>query len=194
MIFLQGYGIGPIQGSKIIKHYKERTIDKIKKNPYRLAKDIRGIGFKTADKMALEMGIKEDASIRVQAYIIYTLYELSQQGHCYYPYIELIKLCAENLSLEFTRIKNELLILKNSMELIIEKIDSDVEAVYLKHLHFFEKEVSEKLKNILSKKNKIFIKDSIIIIRSVNLKKIKELSYQKNKKKQLNVLVKIKSP
>lgn len=81
MIFLQSYGIGSARAVRIFKTYGKKSIDIVRENPYRLAADIRGIGFKSADTIAINLGIAKDSLIRAQAGIKHVLYELCDKGH-----------------------------------------------------------------------------------------------------------------
>ena len=69
MVFLQGYGIGLSQALRLYRHYGPRTIEKVKNEPYRLAEEVLGIGFKSADRIARQFGLREDAPERVRAAI-----------------------------------------------------------------------------------------------------------------------------
>ena len=89
MVFLQGHEVSPAYAVKIFKAYGDKAISVVKENPYRLALDISGIGFKTADKIARSMGIDPDSQIRAEAGLIHILSELVDEGHIYYPYEEL---------------------------------------------------------------------------------------------------------
>jgi exodeoxyribonuclease V alpha subunit len=77
MLFLQGHGVGSGYAAKIFKQYGSRSIAVVKKNPYRLATDIFGVGFVTADRIAAKLGIARDAGIRIEAGILYILNQLS---------------------------------------------------------------------------------------------------------------------
>lgn len=88
MIFLQGHGVSPAYAQKIFKIYGSKCVDVVKENPYRLAKEVFGIGFKTADAIASKMGINKDAVIRIDSGIEYALRQLSEEGHVCYPEIE----------------------------------------------------------------------------------------------------------
>lgn len=85
MIFLQNYGVSPTYAQKIFKIYGKECIDKLNKNPYCLAKDIFGIGFKTADDIAGKMGFIKTSPLRIESGIEYMLSELSGDGHVCYP-------------------------------------------------------------------------------------------------------------
>lgn len=82
MVFLQSYGVGTSRAVRIYKTYGNDSIAKVSQNPYRLALDIHGIGFKTADQIALKLGIPKDSLLRAQAGIRHVLQELSAEGHC----------------------------------------------------------------------------------------------------------------
>jgi len=97
MVFLQSHGVSSGYATKIFKHYKDQSIEIVKTNPYRLAKDIFGIGFLTANKIAEKLGIAKNSELRAEAGILYVLNQLSDDGHVYYPYELLIKKCQEIL-------------------------------------------------------------------------------------------------
>jgi exodeoxyribonuclease V alpha subunit len=96
MVFLHSHGVGTARAVRIFKTYGSDAIQVMSENPYRLARDIRGIGFKTADAIATKLGIEKTATIRVRAGISYALTEAMDEGHCGLPTNELVPL-AENL-------------------------------------------------------------------------------------------------
>nr|MBP7091070.1 ATP-dependent RecD-like DNA helicase [Syntrophorhabdaceae bacterium] len=100
MVFLQGNGVSPGYAVKIFKRYGKDSVKTVSENPYRLAMDIFGIGFITADKIAEKMGIPKDSQKRIEAGILFVLNQLSDDGHVYYPYKLLIKECARILDVE----------------------------------------------------------------------------------------------
>jgi exodeoxyribonuclease V alpha subunit len=83
MIFLQGHGVSTSLAVRIYKHYGQESINVVRTNPYQLARDVFGIGFRTADKIARQMGIAADAPERLQAGLLYALGQLADEGHCY---------------------------------------------------------------------------------------------------------------
>lgn len=97
MLFLQSNGVSTSLATKIYKQYGDDAINQVRADPYRLARDIFGIGFLTADKIARTMGMPEDAPERVAAGVAYALNEASEDGHVYLPTSELVKLTAELL-------------------------------------------------------------------------------------------------
>ena len=83
MLFLQGFGVSTAYAAKIYRQYGKESIDNVKENPYRLADDIWGIGFKTADGIARKMGYEMNDERRLRSGLIYTLNQLADEGHCY---------------------------------------------------------------------------------------------------------------
>jgi exodeoxyribonuclease V alpha subunit len=96
MVFLHSHGVGAARAVRIFKTYGADAIQVMTENPYRLARDIRGIGFKTADAIAMRLGIEKTALVRVRSGISYALTEAMDEGHCGLPTEELIPL-AETL-------------------------------------------------------------------------------------------------
>lgn len=85
MLFLHSHGIGPGRAVRIYRMYGERAIEIVKKNPYQLADEVRGIGFVLADQLALNLGIERESPFRARAAIMYVLSELAGNGHCGFP-------------------------------------------------------------------------------------------------------------
>src|ERR1039457_107578 len=92
MVFLHSHGVGTARAVRIYKTYGADAVQVMTENPYRLARDIRGIGFKTADAIAIRLGIEKTAMIRVRAGISYALTEAMDEGHCGLPTQELVPL------------------------------------------------------------------------------------------------------
>ncbi len=85
MVFLQSHGVGTARAVRIYKKYGEQAIDLVRENPYRLATDIWGVGFHSADQLAERLGIDRNSPLRARAAVRYVLQELSGNGHCGYP-------------------------------------------------------------------------------------------------------------
>ncbi|MFQ3589703.1 MAG: helix-hairpin-helix domain-containing protein, partial [Chloracidobacterium sp.] len=90
MLFLQSHGVSTHYAAKIYKQYGARAIQTVIENPYQLARDIYGIGFKTADGIAANLGIAPDAETRLRAACAYVLQEAADQGHCFLPETKLL--------------------------------------------------------------------------------------------------------
>ena len=104
MLFLQEKGVSPTFAVKIYKTYGDKSIATVEQNPYRLAQDIRGIGFKTADKIAQQLGVELDSEQRLEAGLLHTLSEATEFGHLYLPEPKLLTSAAEILVVETEKI------------------------------------------------------------------------------------------
>jgi exodeoxyribonuclease V alpha subunit len=100
MVFLQGVGVSTSLAVRIYKTYRDEAIDVVRREPYRLAGDVWGIGFKTADQIAQRLGIPHDSPERVKAGLQFALSEASDDGHCYLPETELITRAAGLLGVD----------------------------------------------------------------------------------------------
>ena len=130
MLYLQEYGVTPALAMKIYKKFGYRTIDVIKENPYRLAEDISGIGFKIADKLASSMGISQDSPNRIKSGIGYILNAALADGNMYLPRDVLIRKSGEILSVDCDTADNCLREMQIEHNVIIDTIDG-IEALYL---------------------------------------------------------------
>ncbi|MBS4165635.1 ATP-dependent RecD-like DNA helicase [Neochlamydia sp. AcF65] len=113
MIFLQSKGVSPVYAQKIYKNYGNHSIEKVQQNPYILAQEITGIGFKTADAIAKKMGMEHDASPRIDAGIEFILSELSKDGHVCFPLEEFVAEASEKLEVESPQVKARISSLKD---------------------------------------------------------------------------------
>ena len=157
MIFLQSHGVSPAYASKIFKRYGDRSIAVVKQNPYRLATDIFGVGFIKADSIARELGFANDSRVRVEAGVVYTLHQLSEDGHVCFPYEPLVERCREILGVEQAPVVRAIGSLSADKQVIIEAINADNEnfkqnnkAVYLARLHQCETGIANRLRALLS--------------------------------------------
>ncbi|MCL1843182.1 MAG: ATP-dependent RecD-like DNA helicase [Defluviitaleaceae bacterium] len=146
MLFLQEYGITPAASMKIYKRYKEDTIETVKFNPYRLADDIDGIGFKTADAIAYRLGVSRDAPERISAGVRFCLWEATNDGHTYMPTSALTRQASEILICDQALVENELSRMQMERHIIREKLDADDEPlVFVNTLYYAELRVARKL-------------------------------------------------
>jgi exodeoxyribonuclease V alpha subunit len=95
LVFLQSHGVGTARAVRIYKTYGDQAIDLVKANPYRLAEDIWGVGFQTADELAGRLGIDKASPLRARAALHYVLQQLSQEGHCCFPETGVLERAAE---------------------------------------------------------------------------------------------------
>ncbi|MGA1868709.1 MAG: ATP-dependent RecD-like DNA helicase [bacterium] len=155
MVFLQGHGISSGYATKIYKHYGKNSITIVQENPYRLAKDIQGIGFITADKIATHLGIPKDSIIRSEAGIMYVLHQMADEGHVFYPYTDLIRKCHEILDVDQEVILKGFANAVTEEHIVIEDLNDEGgefiennKAVYLKGNYIAEVGIAKKLKAI----------------------------------------------
>jgi exodeoxyribonuclease V alpha subunit len=156
MIFLQSHGVSSGYAAKIYKQYGNGSIKVVQENPYRLATDIFGIGFITADKIAENLGFAKDSDLRAAAGILYVLHELTDDGHVYYPYELLIGKCKEILEIDREIIVKAMGAIAVDKQIMIEDLNSDIEfkennkAVYLSGYHTAEKNLATRLKTLIN--------------------------------------------
>ena len=146
IIFLTGYGISINLAVKIFNEYGQEMYKIIRSNPYRIAEDINGVGFKTADEIAERMGISSDSDFRIRAALLYTLLNASQLGHMYLPKQMLVAktyslLVADNVpyneELE-DEIGSQIIELQMTGKAIVKELAGDVTAVYAAANYYIE--------------------------------------------------------
>jgi len=150
MIFLQGHGVSASYSAKIYKQYGNQSIEIVKENPYRLAHDIYGTGFITADKIAQHLGIDQNSLIRAKAGLLYVLNQLTEEGHVYYPENQLIHKAREILHVDEEIIFQAIKELSKEKELFLEDLEPEgnLRAVFLAPLYVAETGVARRLMNL----------------------------------------------
>jgi exodeoxyribonuclease V alpha subunit len=149
MVFLQGHGISTGLAVKIYKHYGDEALAIVRADPYRLARDIWGVGFKTADKIARALGLPADAPARLEAGIIFTLNELADEGHVYAPESALIETANNLLEVDLGLLKPAIQRLVEADRVKIELLAEAENAVYLTPFYQAERKVAERLRALL---------------------------------------------
>ncbi len=144
MVFLQSNGVGTTRATRIYKTYGDQSISLVKDNPYRLAKDIRGIGFLSADKIAKNLGIKENSIIRARAGIGFTLMEALSDGHVALP-VDLLLNNAEKLLSINKSILEEALNLELKEEFLTKDQIGEIDFIFLSGYYTYEKNIATKL-------------------------------------------------
>ena len=159
MIFLQSYNIGSGPAIRIFRRYGQGSISVLKKNPYKLASDVFGIGFRTADCIAEKLGFDKDCPVRVEAGIIFILNQLSEEGHIYYPLNHLTERCGKILKVHSEAIQSAIGALELRREVITDDSFNEVDesgvnqkSVYLKKYYIAEKGIAENLARLFSSK------------------------------------------
>jgi exodeoxyribonuclease V alpha subunit len=170
MVFLHSHGVGTARAVRIFKTYGNDAVQVMAENPYRLARDIRGIGFRTADAIAARLGIEPAATIRLRAGINYALLEASGEGHCGLPTAELLKLAGDLLAVErpaavqgdeqgdgtapSVRVPLEPELIQAALDLelnegsVVADTLAGAHAIFLTHLHRDERRIAEFLQEL----------------------------------------------
>ena len=155
MLFLQTHGVSSGYATKIFKQYGDQSIDVVKENPYRLATDIFGVGFVTADSIAEKLGFSKNSKQRAEAGILYVLNQLAEDGHVYYPYEPLVLKCQKILGVERDIIVNAFASISQDNRIVIEDLNETIDefrknnkAVYLAKFHVCETGIANRLKTL----------------------------------------------
>ncbi|MFL6234045.1 MAG: ATP-dependent RecD-like DNA helicase [Thermoanaerobaculia bacterium] len=153
MVFLQSHGVSTHYAIKIYKAYGAQATELVKANPYRLATDIYGIGFKSADKIAAALGIPKDAPQRIEAGTLYLLDQGGDRGHVYLPRTALIEEAEKLLEAPAAGVEAALAALAETEQIVLEAIPEGPEtpdmAVFLKSLHGAELGVAGRIRTLL---------------------------------------------
>ena len=144
MVFLQSHGVGTARAVRIYKTYGADAIPLVSENPYRLARDIKGIGFLTADQIAETLGIEKTAMIRARAGIAYTLAEAVSAGHCGLPVDDLMPMAEKLLEIP-AAILHEALHQELQDDTVVADTIGERRCIFLGHLWHAEKVVAERL-------------------------------------------------
>lgn len=145
MVFLQSHGVSTTKAVRIFKTYGEDAVERVRANPYQLARDIHGIGFKSADLIAEKLGIAKDSLLRARAGVAYVLLERIQDGHCAYPEAELVSQASQLLGIEEGKLREAIDAEVGERHLVREEIGGHQGAttcLYLAGLHHAEVEVA----------------------------------------------------
>ena len=151
MVFLHSHGVGTARAVRIFKTYGSDAVQVMTENPYRLARDIRGIGFKTADAIAMKLGIEKTAMIRVRAGISYALTEAMDEGHCGLPTEQLVP-----LGVELLEVPMELVLTALDFELsegtVIADTVGETPCTFLEGLYRAERVIAERITRLVNGK------------------------------------------
>jgi len=144
MVFLHSHGVGTARAVRIYKTYGSDAVQVMTENPYRLARDIRGIGFKTADAIAMKLGIEKTAMVRVRAGISYALTEAMDDGHCGLPTEQLAPLAVELLEVPRELVQTALDLELGEGNVIADTV-GDMPCVFLGGLYRAEKAIADRV-------------------------------------------------
>ncbi|HEV7936272.1 MAG TPA: ATP-dependent RecD-like DNA helicase [Actinomadura sp.] len=152
MVFLQGHGVSTSLAVRIYKQYRDESIRVVREEPYRLAADVWGIGFKTADTIARAVGIPHDSPERIKAGLQYTLSEAADDGHCYLPEPNLIIEAVKILDVDSELVGpclDELVAAEGVVRETVPVAEGEVAGVYLVPFHRAERSVASGLLELL---------------------------------------------
>ncbi len=153
IMFLQPHGVSTSYAVRIFRHYGGDALAVVRENPYRLAMDIHGIGFVTADAVAMKLGFAPDSDLRAEAGLLYVLKRISEEGHVFFPYEELVHQTADELGIETEVIRCALSSLALEERVVIDDLvdddDNAFQAVYLGRFHHYETNTAHYLRRIL---------------------------------------------
>jgi exodeoxyribonuclease V alpha subunit len=149
MVFLRGYDITQNQALRIVREYGQNSIQIVRDNPYRLATDIHGIGFRTADEIARSLGIPADSIERARAAVMFQLERAAEQGHLFLPQDVLISELTSELDLMETRLKEAIEILDRETEIVLDHLEDQTPILYRRVLAACERGSARLVRELL---------------------------------------------
>lgn len=147
MMFLQKYGISLNLGAKIYQKYGDSVYSVLQENPYRLADDISGVGFKIADEIAGRIGIHTDSDYRIKSGMMYTLLQATGEGHVYLPKEELFRRSSELLGVDASYMEKHLMDLSMERK-VIQKEEGEMVLVYPSRFYYLELNTARMLREL----------------------------------------------
>ena len=165
MIFLQKYGISLNLGAKIYQKYKDSVYTILQENPYKLAEDISGVGFKIADEIASRVGIHADSDYRIRSGMLYTLLQASGEGHTYLPREQLFTRCARLLGVDESYMEKHLMDMVLDRKLVLKEKNRET-IVYPAQYYYLELNTARMLNelNILCPEDEELVRRRIAMI------------------------------
>lgn len=170
MVFLQPHDIGVAYAVRIYRQYGQQSLAVVRENPYRLAMDIHGIGFLTADALALKLGFEKDSPLRAQAATLYTLLKLVEDGHVYFPREGLIQHTASRLDIDPVMADEAIDHLEREERVVLEDLgmgDAAHQGVYLSRYHLYESRIAFYLNRILASPKSVRFPDAAKVVDEV---------------------------
>ena len=165
MIFLQKYGISLNLGAKIYQKYKDSIYTVLQENPYKLAEDISGVGFKIADEIAARIGIHADSDYRIRSGMLYTLLQASGEGHTYLPQEQLFARCSQLLGVDESYMEKHLMDMVIDRKLVLKERNGE-KVVYPSQYYYLELNTARMLceLNILCPEDEQLVRKRIELI------------------------------
>ncbi len=166
MMFLQPHGITANLAVRIYKHYGPEALEIVKQNPYRLAMDVRGIGFISADQAAEKLGFAKDHPLRAQAGVLYTLDKSNDKGHVYMPRDALLTLTSDELEIPYELVEYALDELEGEERIVQENLNGE-EGVFLRKFFHYESKTAFYLKRLLNSPKSVHFENAAEIVENV---------------------------
>ncbi len=148
MIFLQQYGITMNLAVKVYQQYGQEVYGIIKENPYRLADDIEGVGFRTADEIATRVGIRMDSDFRIRSGILYVLLQATAEGHTYLPQEELTSRAVQLLDVDTEQIEKQYMDLAIERKIVLKQQGEEPTQIYAASFYYMEANTATMLKQL----------------------------------------------
>ena len=145
MVFLHSHGVSTSRAVRIFKTYGHDAISVMTEDPYRLARDIRGIGFRSADAIAMRLGLTKESPKRLRAGVSFALQTATDEGHCALPVEELVRLAEKLLEVPGDPIRTAMDVEVADGNIVVDRIE-DQPCLFLRGLHSAERDVAERLK------------------------------------------------
>ncbi len=166
MIFLQPHGVTAGLSVRIYRQYGAQALAVVRENPYRLAMDIHGIGFTTADALARKLGFDESSPLRAEAGVLYMLMRLTEDGHVYYPRDLLVQESADKLSIPADMADEAVAELEREERVVIEDL-GDHEGVYLTRNHIYESKIAFYMHRLLHSPKSVHFSEPKKLVKKV---------------------------
>lgn len=149
MVFLKSYELGPSLAQKIYRCYGDEALNTVKEDPYKLCRDIWGIGFKTSDNLALKMGMSKECAPRILAGIEHVLSTLTEDGHVCFPLFEFIERASALLEVDSPAVEEHIEALEKEQRIVCQDLGEVGTCIWLKSLHVAETGIARELKRLL---------------------------------------------
>ncbi|SIO32330.1 SF1B family DNA helicase RecD2 [Halodesulfovibrio marinisediminis] len=159
IMFLQPHGVSTAYAVRIYKFYGKHALSVVQENPYRLAMDINGIGFVTADTIAQKIGFDVDSPLRAEAGTLYMLTKTSDEGHVYFPLDALVTKTSDTLNIRADLVEDAIDTLEREERVVVEELSNGQVAVYRSRFYAYETGISTYIKKILGSPKTVLIKD-----------------------------------
>jgi exodeoxyribonuclease V alpha subunit len=161
MVFLQGYGISPSLAMRIYRQYGEHTVEVVRNNPYQLAEDLYGVGFKTADVIARQLGTGTDSPERVRVGIKFVLGRAAEEGHVCLPWSRLVEQAGDLLGVDRMILDQAVHDLEDRNEIVLERQVRDEPYIYLASLFHAEIGAAKRLQAFLRVRTEALLPESL---------------------------------